>query len=73
MISSSFSPVIYLMNLLFENTKSATEIIPIAKSKKDPVFTNATKPRSTKPKANNPNLSLDISITPLNLIDATLL
>ncbi len=59
-ISSNFSPVIYLMNLLFENTKTATDKMPTEKRKKDPVFTNTTKPNSTRPNANNPNLSLDI-------------
>jgi hypothetical protein len=60
MMSSSFSPVIYLINLLFENTKNATDIIPREKSTKDSVFTNTIKPISTRPNANNPNLSLDI-------------
>jgi hypothetical protein len=60
MISSSFSPVIYFMYLLFENTKKATDTIPIANSKKDPVFTRTTNPSSTKPNAINPHLSLDI-------------
>ena len=64
MISSSFSPVIYLIYLLFENIRTATETIPRAKSKKDPVLTKAIKPSSTEPNANNPNLSLDISIAP---------
>jgi hypothetical protein len=67
MISSSFSPVIYFMNLLFENTKNATETMPMAKSKKDPVFTTTIKPSSTKPNANNPNLSLDIPAAPQKL------
>jgi hypothetical protein len=73
MISSSFSPVIYLMYWLFENTKYATEMMPTAKSKKDPVFTATIKPSSTKPNANNPNLSLDILISPqkLNLCHTT--
>lgn len=60
-ISSSFSPVIYLMNLLFEKIKTETDKMPTEKSKKEPVFTNTTKPSSTRPNANNPNLSLDIS------------
>jgi hypothetical protein len=60
MMSSSFSPVIYLINLFFENIRNATEMIPTEKSKKDPVFTKTIKPNSTKPNANNPNLSLDI-------------
>ena len=60
MMSSSFTPVIYLINLFFENTKNATDMIPTEKSKKDPVFTKTIKPSSTKPNANNPNLSLDI-------------
>ena len=64
MISYSFSPVIYLMYLLFENTRTATETIPMAKSKKDPVLTKAIKPSSTKPNAINPNLSLDIPVAP---------
>jgi hypothetical protein len=59
-MSSSFSPVIYLINLFFENIKNATDTIPMEKSKKDPVFTKTIKPNSTKPNANNPNLSLDI-------------
>jgi hypothetical protein len=59
-MSSSFSPVIYLINLFFENTKNAADMIPREKSKKDPVFTNTIKPIITKPNANNPNLSLDI-------------
>jgi hypothetical protein len=60
MISSSFSPVIYLMCLLFENTNKATDAMPIANSKKDPVFTRTTKPSNNKPNAINPHLSLDI-------------
>jgi hypothetical protein len=32
-ISSIFSPVIYLMYLLFENIKKATDAMPKAKSK----------------------------------------
>jgi hypothetical protein len=59
-MSSSFTPAIYLINLFFENTKNATDMIPTEKSKKDPVFTKTIKPNSTKPNANNPNLSLDI-------------
>jgi len=59
-MSSSFTPVIYLINLFFEKTKNATDMIPTEKSKKDPVFTKTIKPNSTKPNANNPNLSLDI-------------
>jgi hypothetical protein len=59
-MSSSFSPVIYLINLFFENIRNAIEMIPKEKSKKDPVFTKTIKPSSTKPNANNPNLSLDI-------------
>ena len=60
MMSSIFSPVIYLINLFFENTKKAADMIPMEKSKKDPVFTKTIKPNTTKPNANNPNLSLDI-------------
>jgi hypothetical protein len=60
-ISSSFSPVIYLMNVFFEKTRKAADKIHKAKSKKEPVFTNKTKPNSTKPNVNNPNLFLDIS------------
>jgi hypothetical protein len=48
------------MNLLFENTKNAADKMPKEKRITEPVFTNTTKPISTKPKANNPNLSLDI-------------
>ena len=55
------------MNLLFENTKNATEKMPMAKSKKDPVFITTIKPSSTKPNANNPNLSLDIPAAPQKL------
>jgi len=66
-ISSSFSPVIYLMNLLFENTNRVTDTMPMEKRKKEPVFTNTTKPMSIKPNANNPNLSLDISSLPKQL------
>jgi hypothetical protein len=63
-ISSSFSPVIYLINLFFENIRNATDKIPREKSKKEPVLTKTTKPNSTKPNANNPNLSLDIESPP---------
>ena len=63
-INSSFTPVIYLMNLFFENTKRATDRMPMAKSKKEPVLTNTAKPKSTRPNANNPNLSLDMSSLP---------
>jgi hypothetical protein len=62
--SSSFSPVIYLINLFFENIKKAAEIMPSEKSKTEPVFTKTTKPNSTKPNTNNPNLSLDIKLPP---------
>jgi hypothetical protein len=62
------------MNLLFENTKTARDKIPTEKRKKEPVFTNTTKPISTKPNGNNPNLSLDISHPPkkLNISQAAL-
>ena len=60
MMSSIFSPVIYLINLFFESTKKAADMIPMEMSKKDPVFINTIKPISTKPNANNPNLFLDI-------------
>jgi hypothetical protein len=58
-MSSSFTPVIYWINLFFENTKIAEKIMPIEKSRKDPVFTKIIKPISTKANANNPNLNLD--------------
>jgi hypothetical protein len=48
------------MNLFFEKMNKATDKMPIAKRKAEPVFTNKTKPISTKLNANNPNLSLDI-------------
>lgn len=38
-ISSSFTPVIYLINLLLENIKYATDRMPAEKIKKVPVFT----------------------------------
>jgi hypothetical protein len=60
-INSSFSLVIYLVNVFFENTSNAADKINKAKSKKEPVFTNKTKPKSTKPNVSNPNLFLDIS------------
>jgi hypothetical protein len=63
-INSSFTPVIYLMNLLFENIKNATDTMPTEKSKKDPVFTKTINPSSIKPNTNNPNLSLDIPGSP---------
>jgi hypothetical protein len=59
-MSSIFIPVIYRMNLFFENTKMAEKIMPREKSKNDPVFTKTMKPISTKANANNPNLNLDI-------------
>jgi hypothetical protein len=62
--SSSFSPVIYLINLFFENIKKAADMMPREKSKKEPVFTKTTKPNSTRPNTNNPNLSLDIKLPP---------
>jgi hypothetical protein len=62
--SSSFSPVIYLINLFFENIKKAADMMPREKSKKEPVFTKITKPNSTRPNTNNPNLSLDIKLPP---------
>jgi hypothetical protein len=52
------------MNLLFEKIKNATDTMPKEKSRKDPVFTKTIKPNSTKPNANNPNLSLDIPRSP---------
>jgi hypothetical protein len=58
-MSSSFIPVIYWINLFFENTKMAEKMMPTEKSKKDPVFTKTIKPISTKANANNPNLNLD--------------
>lgn len=60
-ISSSLSPVIYLMNVFFEKTSNAADKMHKAKSRKEPVFTNKTKPNSTKPNVSNPNLFLDIS------------
>ena len=39
MMSSIISPVIYLIDLLFEKLIKAAHKIPTAKSKKDPVFT----------------------------------
>jgi hypothetical protein len=48
------------MDLLFENTNTAADIIPIEKSKKEPVFTKTIKPSTTKANGNKPNLSLDI-------------
>jgi hypothetical protein len=59
-MSSIFMPVIYRINLFFENTKMAEKIMPMEKSKNDPVFTKTMKPISTKENANNPNLNLDI-------------
>jgi hypothetical protein len=66
-ISSIFSPVIYLINLFFENIRKAADMIPREKSKTDPVLTKTTKPKSTKPNTNNPNLSLDIELPPESL------
>ena len=60
MMSSNISPVIYLIYLLFEKMITATNTMPMAKSKKDPVFTQTIKPRNARPNANNPHLSLDI-------------
>jgi hypothetical protein len=52
------------MYLLFENIKKATDKMPMANRRKEPVFTNTRKPIITKPNANNPNLSLDIESFP---------
>jgi hypothetical protein len=52
------------MNLFLEKIKIATDMMPKAKRKAEPVFTNKTKPISTKLNANNPNLSLDIQAPP---------
>jgi hypothetical protein len=59
-MSSSFTPVIYRINLFFENTKIAEKMMPMEKSKTEPVFTKTIKPISTKANANIPNLNLDI-------------
>lgn len=58
-MSSIFSPVIYLMNLSFENTNTAANTMPMAKSKIEPVFTKTIQPSTTKPNTKNPNLPLD--------------
>jgi hypothetical protein len=55
------------MYLLFENIKNATDKMPTAKRRNEPVLTNTKKPISTRPNANNPNLSLDISSPPKQL------
>ena len=65
--SSSFTPVIYLINLFFENINKAADMMPREKSKKEPVLTKTTKPNSAKPNINNPNLSLDIKLPPESL------
>ena len=62
--SSSISPVIYWMNLLLENTNTTTLTMPMVNKSSDPVFTKTMNPRSARPKAINPNLSLDIYSPP---------
>jgi hypothetical protein len=48
------------MNLFLEKINRATQMMPIANKRSDPVFTKTMKPKSARPKAINPNLSLDI-------------
>jgi hypothetical protein len=59
-----FSPVVYLMNLSFENTNKAADTMPIEKRRIDPVLTKTIKPSTTKPKTNNPSLFLDNQQSP---------
>jgi hypothetical protein len=49
------------MNLFLENTNTATQIMPITNKISDPVLTKMMKPKSARPNAINPNLSLDIN------------
>ena len=49
------------MNLFLENTNATTQSMPITNKISDPVLTKTMKPKSARPKAINPNLSLDIA------------
>ena len=49
------------MNLFLENTNATTKIMPITNKSSDPVLTKTMKPKSARPNATNPNLSLDIT------------
>jgi hypothetical protein len=48
------------MNLFLEKINRATQMMPIANKRSDLVFTKTMNPKSARPKAINPNLSLDI-------------
>ena len=50
----------FWMNLFLEKINRATQMMPIANKRSDLVFTKTTNPKSARPKAINPNLSLDI-------------
>jgi hypothetical protein len=48
------------MNLFLENTNTATLTMPMKNKRSAPVLTKTMNPKSARPKAINPNLSLDI-------------
>ena len=60
-VHSSMTPVIYWINLFLENTNTTTQIMPMTNKISDPVLTKTMKPKSARPNAINPNLSLDIT------------
>jgi hypothetical protein len=52
------TPVIYWINLFLENTNTTTQTMPITSKRSDPVLTKTINPKSARPNAINPNLSL---------------